>query len=265
MSNIHHTAIIDSTAEIADSAIIGPYCIVGKEAKIGAGTEMMAHSQVLNYSELGEGNLISPMAVIGGAPQDHGYKGEPTRVVIGNNNVIREYVTINRGTMKQNQVTIVGDDNLFMAYTHLAHDCIVENNCIFTNMAQISGHCHVHNNVIFSGNVLAHQFVNFGERCFLAPNSIVRYDCLPGVIYEGNTAKARTLNMVGLKRAGYEGDAFKHIKQAFKLLCKSTLTLEEAVKQLEDESWNGEEFISKMLNSAKLMLETKGSRSGNLE
>ncbi len=265
MSNIHPTAIVDPSAEVADLAEIGPYCIIGKEVKIGAGTRMMAHSQVLNYSELGENNLISPSAVIGGAPQDHGYKGEPTKVIIGDNNVFREYVTINRGTTKQDGKTIVGNDNLFMAYSHLAHDCVVENNCVFTNMTQISGHCHIHSYVIFSGNVLVHQFVNFGERCFLAPNALVRYDCLPGVIYEGNTAKPRALNMVGLKRAGYTGDAFRHIKKAFKLLCKSDTTLEEGVRQLETCEWRDEEFVAKMLTHAKLILSSKNSRSGNLE
>ena len=265
MSNIHPTAIIDSSAEIADSAVIGPYCIVGKEVKIGAGTQMMAHSQILDYSELGAENLISPFAIIGGAPQDHGYKGEPTKVIIGDKNIIREYVTINRGTTKQNQCTLIGNDNLFMAYTHLAHDCVVENSCVFTNMTQISGHCHVHSYVIFSGNVLVHQFVNFGERCFLAPNSLVRYDCLPGVIYEGNTAKPRALNMIGLKRAGYSGSEFKHIKQAFKLLCKSDIPMEATIKQIEEEEWSSEEFVAKMLKYAKLLVNTRSSRSGNLE
>ena len=265
MSKIHPTAIIDPSAEIADSAVIGAYCIVGKDVKIGEKTEMMSHSQVLDYSELGEGNIISPSAIIGGAPQDVGYKGEPTKVIIGNNNIIREYVTINRGTTKQNGQTVIGNDNLFMVYSHVAHDCVVENNCILTNMTQIAGHCHIHNNVITSASVLVHQFINLGERCFIAPNSIVRYDCIPGVIYDGNTAKARTLNVIGLKRAGYQGEEFKHIKKVFKLLCKSDVPLEEAIEQVEDQEWSSEEFVNIMLKHAKRMVETTGSRSGNLE
>lgn len=262
-NNIHPTAIVDGSAIIDKDAVVEAYCIVGKEVKIGAGTVLKAHSQVLEYSTLGEGNIVSPNAIIGGAPQDLGYKDEPTKVIIGDNNVFREFVTINRGTMKQKGETIVGDNNLFMAYSHLAHDGVVGSNCVFTNMVQVAGHCTIQDHVILSAGVLVHQFVSIGTRAFIAPYSIARYDCLPGVIYEGNTAKARTLNLVGLKRAGYEGDQLRHIKKAFKILCRGKAPMDEAVALIEQETWADEEFIGKFVDMAKKISCSEGSRTGN--
>lgn len=260
-SKIHPTAIIDSSAEIDKDAEIGPYCIVGKEVKIGAGTVLRAHSQVMEYTTIGKNNEISPNAILGGAPQDLGYKGEATELFVGDNNIFREYVTINRGSTKQDKKTVIGNNNLFMAYSHIGHDGVVGDNCVFTNLTQLAGHCHVQNNVIFSAAVLAHQFVTFGERCFIAGNSIIRSDCLPGVLYEGNTARPRVLNLVGLKRAGYQGEELRHIKKAFKYLCKSNMTILEAITTIEGEEWANEEFIVKMLNQAKIMTLSEKSRS----
>ena len=260
-SNIHSTAIIDSSAEIDKDAEIGPYCIVGKKAKIGAGTVLKAHSQVMEYTTLGKNNEVSPNAILGGAPQDLSYTGEETELIIGDNNIFREYVTINRGSVKQDRKTVVGDSNMFMAYSHVGHDGIVGNHCVFTNLTQLAGHCHVQDYVIFSGAVLSHQFVNFGERCFIAGHSVTRSDCLPGVIYDGNSAKPRVLNIIGLKRGGYEGEKLRHIKKAFKYLCKSKMPLYNAIEKIEAQEWSGEEFIVKMLLQAKAMHNAELGRS----
>ncbi len=259
-NNIHPTAIIDSSAQVDKDAVIEAFCIVEKNAKIGAGTTLKSHSQVLEYTTLGENNIISPYAVIGGAPQDLGYKNEPTEVIIGNNNVFREFVTVNRGTTKQDKKTIIGDSNLFMAYSHVAHDCIVGNNCVFTNMTQLAGHSTIQDHVICSAGTLVHQFVTIGARAFMAPYSVIRHDCLPGVIYEGNTAKPRILNLIGLKRAGYEGEELRNIKKTFKMLCRGKMSMTDAIEQLDGEEWAAEGFVKIMLDVAKKLSRAQGGR-----
>lgn len=259
---IHPTAIIDPSAQIAGDVEIGPYCFIGPEVKIGAGTVLHANAQVMKNSEIGSNNQIFPGAIIGGAPQDLGYKDEPTRVVIGDNNVIREFVTINRGTTKQDGVTIVGSNNMFMAYVHVAHDDIIGNNCVFANLTQLAGHVTVEDNVFTSAGAMVHQFCTLGTRCFLAPNTMANSDCIPGIMYFGHPAAPRALNLVGLKRGGYTGDALNHIKKAFKLLCRGDMNKVDAIKAIEQEEWAQEEFVRHMVERVKTSLNSAHSRSG---
>lgn len=250
-TEIHPTAIIDPSAEIADNVKIGAYCVIGSDVKIGAGTVLHASSQIMGNSTLGENNQVFPGAIIGGAPQDSGYKEEPTKVVIGDNNVIREFVTINRGTTKQDGVTIIGNNCMLMAYTHVAHDCVVGDNVIFANLAQIAGHCVVQDNVFMSAGSMVHQFATIGERCFIAANTIVKADCIPGVSYKGHPAEPKALNIVGLKRAGLTKEQLRATKKAFKLICRSEATSIEKLDEFANSEYSDCEFAQKMIALAK--------------
>lgn len=243
MAKIHPTAIVSPKAEIHDEAEIGPYAFVGDHCRIGRGTVLMPHAQVLRNVTIGEDNRISPNAIIGGDPQDLGFKGEETRVVIGDRNVIREFVTINRASTKENWETVIGNDNMLMAYVHIAHDDVIGNHVILANSTMFAGHVHIHDNVVTSGFVTAHQFVHVGECCFLAPGAMLNADALPGCIYFGHPAEARVLNEVGLRRHGIDGDQLRHLKTAFKRVVKGDKPALEALAELESEPWFNEPFI----------------------
>lgn len=260
-AKIHPTAVIDSGAEIAEGVVIGPYCCIGPEVRIGEGTRLHANVQIIERTTIGKNNEIFPNAVIGGAPQDLGYKDEPTWVHIGDHNVIREFVTINRGTTKQDFKTVVGDHNLFMAYVHIAHDDKIGNHVVLANMTQLAGHVVIEDYVVSSAAVLVHQFCTIGTRCFLAPMAMVKKDCVPGLMYYGDPASPRALNLVGLKRAGYHKDELHHIKQTYKMLFRSEKTIAEAVKELEQEGWSQEPFVKHMIERAKATVDSETSRS----
>ncbi len=243
MSHIHPTAIVSAKAEIHEDAEIGPYVYVGENCRIGKGTVLMPHAQVVRNVTIGEDNRISPNAIIGGDPQDLGFKGEETRVVIGDRNVIREFVTINRASTKENWETVIGNDNMLMAYVHIAHDDVIGNHVILANSTMFAGHVHIHDNVVTSGFVIAHQFVHVGECCFLAPGAMLNSDALPGCIYFGHPAEARVLNEVGLRRHGIDGDQLRHLKTVFKRVVKGDKPSLEALAELESEPWFNEPFI----------------------
>ena len=265
MAKIHPTAIIDPTAEIHPEAEIGAYATVGAHSKIGRGTVLMAHAQVLDYCEIGEDNKISPNAVIGGDPQDIGYQGEETWVRIGNRNVLREFVTVNRATVKEKRETVIGDDCLLMAYSHVAHDCVIGNRVILANGTQLAGHVHVADHVVTSAHVLVHQFVHLGECCFVAPNAGVNSDALPGVVYFGHPAEARVLNEVGLKRNGVEGEQFRHLRKAFKAIVKGDKPALEALAEVEKEPWAEEPFIKVFLDGVRAKAAGTKGRAGSLD
>ncbi len=260
-ANIHPTAVIDPGAQIADGVEIGPYCCIGPEVVIGEGTRLYANVQIIERATIGKHNQIFPNAVIGGAPQDLGYKDEPTYVRIGDHNVIREFVTINRGTTKQDLVTVVGDHNLFMAYVHIAHDCKIGNHVVLANMTQLAGHVVIEDYVVSSAAVLVHQFCTIGTRCFLAGLALVKKDCVPGLMYYGDPAAPRALNLVGLKRGGYHNEELHHIKQAYKTLFREDMPIVEAVKKLETEPWANEPFVRHMIDRAKATVDSETSRS----
>ncbi|GHS90555.1 acyl-[acyl-carrier-protein]--UDP-N-acetylglucosamine O-acyltransferase [Planctomycetales bacterium] len=251
MTKIHPTAVIAPSAEIADEVEIGAYCYIGDHVKIGRGTIIEPQARVLIHTTIGERNKISSGAVIGGAPQDVGYKGEPTEIFIGDDNTIREFVTINRGTTKQDRKTVIGNDNLLMAYVHIAHDDVIGDHCIFANMTQLAGHVTFGDGVVTSAGVLVHQFVHIGKYCFLAPSATVNSDALPGCIYFGHPAEARAINVVGLQRHGVTGAQLGHFKTAFKKIVRSEATTLDAIAELEKEDWASEPMVAEFIAAAK--------------
>jgi UDP-N-acetylglucosamine acyltransferase len=229
---IHETAIIAEGAVLEDGVKIGPYCVIGKDVKIGKNTLLESHVVVEGITEIGEGNRIYSFASIGKDSQDLKYKGEPTKTIIGNNNKIREFVTIHRGTTDRWE-TRVGDNNLIMAYVHIAHDVIVGDNCIFSNNATLAGHVTVDSNALVGGLTPVHQFCRIGSYSMTGGASAINQDICPFVLAEGNKAKVRGLNSVGLRRRGFSNEEISNLKKAYKLIFRSGMPLKEAVEELK--------------------------------
>jgi len=235
---IHPTAIIDPAASIADDVQIGPYSIVGADVEIGAGTWIGPHVVINGPTRIGNDNRIFQFASLGEAPQDLKYAGEPTRLEVGDRNTIREYVTLNRGTRDGGGITRIGNDNLFMAYVHVAHDCHVGDNIVFANSASLAGHVDVGDNAILGGFTLVHQFVRVGDHCFTSMGSAINRDVPPYVIVSGNYAQPHGINKVGLKRRGFSDEVIRAILSAYKLLIRSHRPRDEvlaAVQPLVDQ------------------------------
>lgn len=229
---IHSTAIIDPKAKIGDNVSIGAYSIIDEHVQIEDGCEIGPHVVIRGETRIGKDSRIFQFASIGEEPQDKKYAGEPTRLEIGQRNVIRESCTINRGTVQDNDVTKIGDDNWIMAYVHIAHDCTVGNNTILANNTSLAGHVHVDDYSILGGFTLVHQFCRIGAHSFSAMGSAIAKDVPPFVMVSGNTAKAHGLNSEGLKRRGFDAEEIKKIKQAYRTLYRSGNTLEQAKEQL---------------------------------
>jgi UDP-N-acetylglucosamine acyltransferase len=231
---IHSTAIIDSSAELAANVTVGPYTVIGPDVVIGAGTEIGAHVVINGPTRMGEDNHIFQFASIGAAPQDKKYAGEPTRLEMGDRNTIREFVTINRGTVQDEGVTSVGDDNWIMAYVHIAHDCRVGNQTIFANNASLAGHVTIADYVILGGFTLVHQFCSLGAHSLTAYGSGISLNIPPYVTVGGSPARAHGLNMEGLRRRGFSEATRKLLKQAYKTLYRENHSLQDAIKILKD-------------------------------
>jgi UDP-N-acetylglucosamine acyltransferase len=232
MSNIHSTAIIDPSAKIADGVSIGAYSVIGAGVEIGANTWIGPHVVINGPTTLGCENKIYQFASIGEIPQDLKYNGEPTRLEIGDRNSIREFATINRGTVSGGGVTKIGNDNLLMAYIHIAHDCQVGNNVIFSNNASLAGHAIVGDNVILSGFTLVHQFCSIGDYAFTAMGGAITKDVPPYLMVSGNPATPHGLNKVGLKRRGFTEEQIRNLTKAYKTLYREGLSLDEARKRI---------------------------------
>jgi UDP-N-acetylglucosamine acyltransferase len=231
---IHPTAVIEKGAEIDETAEIGPYCVIGKNVRIKRATRLLAHVTVGDATEIGESCTIHPYASVGGPPQDITYGGEETRCVIGDNNTIRECVTINRGT-KASGATIVGNGNFLMANAHIAHDCRVGNRVIMANSATIAGHVHVSDNAILGGLCAVHQFCSIGKFAFISGLTGVPKDIPPFVMAAGNRARLYGLNIVGLERQGFSKDEIAKLKKAYRILFRSSLSLQVSLKMVEEE------------------------------
>lgn len=225
---IHPTAIIHPGAKVADDVSVGAYSIIGENVEIGAGCWIGPHVVINGHTRIGKENKVFQFASLGEIPQDKKYKGEPTRLEIGDRNVIREFCTFNCGTAQDGGVTRIGNDNWVMAYVHLAHDCQVGNHTIFANNAQLAGHVHVGDHVILGGFTGVHQFCQVGAHTITAVGSVVLKDIPPFVTAAGNTAKPHGINSEGLKRRGFSSATIAAIKRAYKTLYRSGLTLEEA-------------------------------------
>ena len=232
MTRIHPTALIAKGAELDADVEIGPYSIIGPGVRIAAGSVIGAHVVIDGDTTLGRDNRIFPFASIGGAPQDKKYRDEPTRLVIGDRNTIRESVTINRGTMQDQGLTRVGDDNWIMAYVHIAHDCVVGNNTIFANSTNLGGHVEIGDWVILGGASGVHQFCKIGAHAMTAVGTVVLHDVPPFTMVSGNTAQAHGINAEGLKRRGFSAGRIQAIRRAHRLLYREGLTLEQAREAL---------------------------------
>lgn len=216
MTNIHPTAIIEEGAQIAESAKIGAYCVIGADVKIGENVELKSHVVVGGDTEIGEGTVIYPFASIGSAPQDLKYAGEKTKLVIGKNNTIREHVTMNPGTAQDNSTTTIGDNCLFMVAAHVAHDCVVGNNVILANNATIAGHVKVGDFAIIGGLSAVHQFVRIGNNAMIGGMSGIENDVIPYGLAMGERAALSGLNLIGLKRHGFEKEEINSVRKAYK-------------------------------------------------
>ena len=229
---IHPTAVIHPLANLHPTVQIGPYAIIGENVKIGADTSIGAHVVIEGPTEIGVGNRIFAGAIIGSEPQDLKYKGGESWVKIGNYNQIREYVTINRAT-GENEVTQLGDHNLLMAYAHVAHNCIIENEVIIANSVALAGHIHIESKARISGVLGVHQFVHIGSLAMVGGMSRIERDVPPFAIVEGNPARVRSLNLIGLQRSGLSAEDLSQLKKAFRLIYRSEMSFTEALKQLE--------------------------------
>ena len=231
---IDSRAIIDPSAKLADDVKVGPWCIVGPNVEIGSGTELTSHVVVKGPTKIGRNNKIYQFSTVGDDTPDLKYKDEPTRLVIGDNNVIREGVTIHRGTVQDRAETTIGNDNLIMAYVHIAHDSVVGNNCILVNNAALAGHVNVGDWAIISGYTLVHQFCNIGEHSFSGMGTAIGKDVPAYVTVMGSPAAAKGINTEGLKRRGYSSEAISAIRKAYKVIYRRGLTTEEALLELEE-------------------------------
>lgn len=214
---IHPTAIVHSEAQLDEDVEIGPYAVVDKNAKIGKSTCIEGFAQILGYTQIGKNCHIFPYAIIGSIPQDLKYKGEKSFVVIGDNNIIREFVTVNPGT-EENTSTVIGNNNLIMAYSHIAHNCKIGDNNILANAATLAGYVEIENRVVIGGLVAIHQFCRVGSFSIIGGCSKVVQDIPPYSLCDGHPAKVRGINIVGLKRAGFPKEKIEIIRKAYKII-----------------------------------------------
>src|SRR5882724_5458667 len=235
MSNVHPTAIVDSRAELDSSVEVGPYCLLGAGVKIGKESKIHSHAVIQGRTTLGEGNEVFPFATIGSIPQDLKYKGEPSELLIGNRNTIREYVSVNPGTAGGGMVTRVGDRNLLMMYCHIAHDCIIGNHNVIANGATLGGHVVIEDFVIVGGLVGIHQFVKIGTGAILGAGSMVSKDVPPYCNATGDRARLHGLNLEGLKRRGFDKTVIALLRKAYRIAFNSKLRTEDALNRIRKE------------------------------
>lgn len=234
MAIIHPTAIVAPSAQLAENVEIGAYSIVGEHVSIDEGTVIESHVVIKGRTQIGKNNHIYQFCSLGEIPQDKKYAGEPTQLVIGDDNTIREFCTFNLGTVQDRGVTRLGNDNWIMGYVHIAHDCQVGSHTIFANNAQLAGHVHVDDWVVFGGYTGVHQFCHVGAHVMTAAYSLIVQDVPPFLLVAGNTAKPYGLNVEGLKRRGFESQQLANLKRAYRALYRSGLPLEEAREQLQE-------------------------------
>ena len=230
---IHSTAVVDKKAKLADDVEVGPYTIIGPDVEIGGSTKIGPHVVITGYTSIGKNCRIFPGACVGTIPQDLKYKGEESLLKIGNNNIIREYVTINPGSEKGSE-TSIGDGNLLMAYSHVAHNCNIGNGCIIANLGTLAGHVSIEDKVVMGGIVGIHQFVRVGKMAIIGGCSKVVQDIPPFSTCDGRPARVYGLNLLGLKRAGISMDAQRSLKKAFKILFHSGISLKSAIYKVSE-------------------------------
>ncbi len=231
---IHLSAIIDQDAELADNVTVGAYSVIGANVKIGSGTVIGSHVVIKGPTSIGKDNRIYQFSSIGEDPQDKKYANEITRLEIGDRNTIREFTSLHRGTKQDRSVTHIGSDNLFMAYTHVAHDCVIGDHVIMANGASLAGHVHLNSHAILGGFTLVHQFTQIGEYSFAAMGSAITQDIPPFIMVGGKPTRPHGINSVGMERNGISAEDIRLIRKAYKLIYKMNLRLEDAIEQMED-------------------------------
>lgn len=234
MVTIHPSACVDPKAVLADGVEIGPFSVIGPDVKIGKNSWIGPHVVVNGHTTIGEENRIFQFASIGEIPQDKKYAGEPTELIIGDRNTIREGCTINRGTIQDGGITRLGSDNWIMAYVHIAHDCVIGNNCILANNATLAGHVHLGDWVFLGGFTTIHQFCHIGAHAMTAFTAAVSQDVPPYVTAAGNRAEPHGINSEGLKRRGFTPESITQIKRAYKVVYRNGLSLDEAKIELAE-------------------------------
>lgn len=234
--SVHPTAIVDARAKLGANVSVGPYTVIDGGVEVGDGTTIGAHNVITGHTRIGRDNRIFHFCSIGEANQDKKYKGEPTRLEIGDRNTIREYCSLNRGTVQDTGVTRVGNDNWIMAYVHIAHDCQVGDNTVFANNATLAGHVHIGDWTTLGGFVGVHQYVKVGAHVMAGVSSVVLQDVPPFVTIAGNPCATYGINSEGLKRRGFTPEAIAALKRAYKTLYKSGLSLADARAELEKQA-----------------------------
>ena len=243
---IHKTAIVDVKAKISDNVKIGPYCFIGPEVEIGTDTILHSHVNIVGNTKIGKNNQIYPFSSIGTPPQDLKYKGEKNSLVIGDNNKFREYVNINPGTKQGGGITRVGDNNLFMVYCHIAHDCLISDNIVLANNVQVGGHVTIQNNAIVGGSCAIHQFSRIGEAAMVGGMTGVLSDVIPFGLSMGNRNNLMGLNLIGLRRSKVSNENIKKIQLAYEIIFK-TPSFRENIEKLNNDLENNE-FVKKIIN-----------------
>lgn len=231
-ADIHPTAIVDPSAVLADGVQVGPYCIIGPDVVVGEGTSFGPHCVVDGHTKIGRGNTFYRFCSVGGMPQDKKYAGEPTCLEIGDRNMVREYVTLNTGTVQDGGVTRIGSDNWIMAYVHVAHDCQVGSQVILANGVQMGGHVHIGDWAIVGGLAAIHQFGKVGAHAMVGGSSAVHMDVPPFVMSSGNPCVPVGINAEGLKRRGFTPESISAVKEAYKALYRRGLTLDQAKQEM---------------------------------
>jgi UDP-N-acetylglucosamine acyltransferase len=235
-ATVHATAVVSPRAELGEDVEVGPYAVIGDEVRVGARTRIGAHASLQGPATIGRENRIFDHALLGGEPQDVRYRGEPTRLIVGDRNVFREFSTVHRGTPTGRAETTVGSDNYFMAYTHVAHDCRVGSQCVFANYAALAGHIEVGDGVVLGAFSGFHQFVRIGAYAFVGAYTMGRQDVLPFCRTDGVTEpKTYGLNLVGLRRSGFSEERLEALQKAYRFLRKSKLNTTQALERMEAE------------------------------
>ena len=253
--NIHPTALVDPNAKLANGVTVGPYCIIGPDVEVGEGTEFGPHCVVDGHTVIGRDNTFYRFCSVGGMPQDKKYAGEPTRLEIGDGNMFREYVTLNTGTVQDVGTTRLGSNNWVMAYVHVAHDCQIGSHTILANGVQMGGHVHVGDWAIVGGLAAVHQFGKIGAHAMVGGSSALHKDVPPYVMGSGNPCVPVGMNVEGLKRRGFSSDAISAVRQAYKILYRRGLSLDEARSQIREQCAVGAD-VEKALTTLLEFLDT---------
>ena len=257
MARIHSTALVDPAAQLAEDVQVGPFAVIGPKVRIGAGTSVGAHALIDGRTTIGRGNRVFAFCAIGGPPQDKKYAGEDTALEIGDGNTIREYCTLNTGTVQDGGVTRIGSHNWIMAYVHIAHDCRVGDHTIIANSVQLAGHVHVGDWAILGGITGVHQFVHIGAHAMTGAGTTLLQDLPPFVICNGNPAQPHGVNLEGLKRRGFSPASLQALRRAYKIVYKEGRTVADALDAIDSAAEGDVEAASHVRRFAEFVRESR--------